>query len=325
MPGFCINCGAPLAAAFCTRCGQRAQTPVQYQPAPSPQPVSQPAPEAVAPAPAAASPSTPSASTPATVAAPTPNIPAPEVTIPQPGIPSTAAAGVPLLIIGGIILVFCLAAFGVVLYGVHWVKGKVAGLTGGAIGTPVRVTQGNACTLLSLGELQQVLGVTVEKNAEIMEGNDPGCAYYTNTAAFTELQKMAMEQARRDSERVSKEPGVKNSKSDNPLELLKHTEEMEGMVKGLGALQQPDKDGRVFAFSVDRNFGAENWGPLRTTLALVPGFKEIDGVGDHAMLGSFGHAFYVLKGNSMVHLDTMYVPETRMRGAELGRKIVSHM
>jgi hypothetical protein len=241
----------------------------------------------------------------------------------QPQIPPTTAApvqprkssgaGKALLIIGGIILVFCLAAFGVVLYGVHWVKGKVAGLTGGAIGTPVRVTQGNACTLLSLGELQQVLGVTVEKNAEIMEGNDPGCAYYTNTAAFTELQKMAMEQARRDSERVSKEPGVKNSKSDNPLELLKHTEEMEGMVKGLGALQQPDKD------------GAENWGPLRTTLALVPGFKEIDGVGDHAMLGSFGHAFYVLKGNSMVHLDTMYVPETRMRGAELGRKIVSHM
>jgi len=42
------------------------------------------------------------------------------------------------------------------------------------------------------------------------------------------------------------------------------------------------------------------------------------------MIGSFGHAFYVLKGDSVVHLDTIYVPETRVRGAELGRKIVSH-
>jgi hypothetical protein len=236
----------------------------------------------------------------------------------------SSGAGKALLIIGGIILVLCLAAFGAVLYGVHWVKGKVSGLTGGAIGTPVRVAQGNACNLLSPRELQQVLGVAVEKNSEIMEGNDPGCAYYTNPAAFTTLQKMAVEQARRDSERASKEPDVKNSKGDNPLELLKHTEEMEGMVKGFG-LSQPDPEGKVFAFTVDRNFGAENWGPLRTTLAVVPGFKEIEGVGDHAMIGSFGHAFYVLKGDSMVHLDTMYVPETRVRGAELGRKIVSHM
>src|SRR4029077_1164548 len=43
MPGFCTNCGAPLAGAFCGRCGQRAQSASapQVQPssaAPQPEP-----------------------------------------------------------------------------------------------------------------------------------------------------------------------------------------------------------------------------------------------------------------------------------------------
>jgi hypothetical protein len=243
----------------------------------------------------------------------------------QPTAGKSSGLGKALLIIGGIVLVLCLAAFGAVLYGVHWVKGKVSTITGGAIGGSgqVQVANGHACDLLSTADLQQVLGVTVERSSEIMEENEPGCAYYTNPAAFTELQKIAVEQARRDSEKASKDPALNNSKNDNPLALLGHTEEMEGMVKGLG-LSQPDKDGKVFSFTVDSKFGRENWGTLRTPLSIVPGFKEIDGVGDHAMLGSFGHAFYVLKGDSMFHLNTMYVPEARVRGAELARKLVSH-
>jgi hypothetical protein len=99
---------------------------------------------------------------------------------------------------------------------------------------------------------------------------------------------------------------------------------MEGIVKGFG-LTQPDKDGRVFAFTVNRSFGSGNWFALRATMSAVPGFKEIDGVGDHAMIGSFGHAFYVLKGDSVFTLETMYVPETRVRGPAIGRRIVSHL
>jgi len=176
---------------------------------------------------------------------------------------------------------------------------------------------------MEVNKKQQVLGVAVERNAEIMEGNDPGCAYYTNPAAFADLQKIAVEQARRDSEKASKDPAM-NSKNDNPLELLKHTREMEGIVKGFG-LTEPDKDGRVFAFTVDRNFGSKNWTPLRVTMSAVPGFDEISGVGDHAMIGSFGHAFYVLQGGSMFKLETMYVPEARTRGADIARKMISHL
>jgi hypothetical protein len=228
-----------------------------------------------------------------------------------------------LLIIGGIVLVAALMAFGATLYGVHWFKNKLSSLTGGAP-DQTEVSQGSACKLLSPAELQQVLGVTVERSAEIVEGREPGCAYFTNPAAFAELQKIAVEQARRDSEKASKDPALNKSKNDNPLELLKHTQEMEGIVKGFG-LSQPDKDGKVFAFTIDGKFGARNWTALRATMSVVPGFDEVGGVGDRAMIGSFGHAFYVLKGDVMVRLDTMYVPEARTRGADIARKMTSRL
>jgi hypothetical protein len=226
------------------------------------------------------------------------------------------------LIVGGIVLVLVLSAFGAVLYGVHWVRHKVSSITGGSFGS--EVSQGNMCRLLSTAELQQMIGVTVERSAEVMDGNDPGCAYYTNPAAFAELQKIAIAQAKRDSEKASQYPDVKNSKGDNPLELLKHTQEMEGIVKGFG-LSAPDPSGKVFAFSADRNFGSGNWSTLRATMSVVPGFDEVNGVGDHAMIGSFGHAFYVLKGDSVFKLETMYLPEARVRGSEIANKIISHL
>jgi hypothetical protein len=236
--------------------------------------------------------------------------------------PKSSGSGKAFLIVGGIVLVLVLSAFGAVLYGVHWVRHKVSSITGGSFGS--EVSQGNMCKLLSTAELQQMIGVTVERSAEVMDGNDPGCAYYTNPAAFAELQKIAIAQAKRDSEKASQYPDVKNSKGDNPLELLKHTQEMEGIVKGFG-LSAPDPSGKVFAFSVDRNFGSGNWSTLRATMSVVPGFDEVNGVGDHAMIGSFGHAFYVLKGDSVFKLETMYLPEARVRGSEIANKIISHM
>src|SRR5882724_8133859 len=324
---FCTNCGAPLSGVFCGRCGHRAQSasaPAQL-PAPEPQPAA-----AVPPA-ASAKPASPQPSSPQ----PTSNQPPlaqqsipqqsqvrpPDAQPPVAQPPKSSGGGKALLIVGGIVLVMVLAAFGAVLYGVHWVKSKVSSVTGGSLGS--EAGQGNMCRLLSPAELQRAIGVTVERSAEIMDNGDPGCAYYTNPTAFAQLQKLAVEQARRDSEKVSHEPGA-NSKNDNPLELLKHTREMEGIVKGLG-LSAPDPSGRVFAFSVNRNFGSGNWWPLRTTLSAVPGFDEVNGVGDHAMIGSFGHAFYVLKGDSMFKLETMTLPEARTLGSEIANKLISHL
>ena len=281
MPDYCTNCGAPLTGVFCGKCGRRAQAP-----------------------------SAPVQSQPATKPA--------EVA------PKRSGLGTVLGITGGIVLLLFAMGIAGAFYGVHWIKNKVSTYTGGAVGgSPgqVRVEQGNTCALLRREDLQQVLGVAIERTAEMMEGSDPGCAYYTNPAAFAQLQRMAVEQARRDSAQAAQRPGPK---SDNPLELLKDANQLEGIVKTFG-LTQPDKEGRVFAFTVQRDFGRNNWPALRATMSAIPGFEDVPGVGDHAMMGSFGHAFYVLRGDSMILLELTYVPDAHTRGAELGRKIASHL
>ena len=87
------------------------------------------------------------------------------------------------------------------------------------------------------------------------------------------------------------------------LALLKDANQLEGIVKSFG-LSEPDKEGRVFSFTIDREFGRNNWPTIRATLSVVPGFEDMTGVGDRAMMGSMGHAIYVLKGDNMVHLES---------------------
>src|SRR5690242_9754867 len=242
MPGFCTNCGAPLAGAFCGRCGHRAQSatpapqvqppsaapqseptvassqpaspppqPIATPPAPSQptvtsQPVTAPQPQpqpTVTAQPAATAPQPPSiqapASTPPSAQPPVAQPPVAQPPGAQP--PKSSGADKAFLIVGGIVLVLVLGAFGAVLYGVHWVKHKVSSITGGSFGS--EVSQGNMCKLLSTGDLHQMIGITVERSSEIMDNGDPGCAYYTNAAAFAELQKIAIAQAKRDSEKAS--------------------------------------------------------------------------------------------------------------------------
>jgi hypothetical protein len=183
------------------------------------------------------------------------------------------------------------------------------------------VAKGESCQLLSTTELGKILGVTIEKNAEIEDQGQAGCAYYTNSAAVAQLQKMAMEQARRQSEEASKKPG---SNGDNPLALLKDANQLEGIVKTLG-MTQPDKNGQVFSFTVQRGVDADAWSGMRLTEAAVPGFEEVPGVGDNAMIGAFGHAFYVRKGDAIITMSTMLVPNARLRGSEIGRKIIGKL
>src|SRR5436309_4402678 len=181
MAEFCTNCGAPLSGTFCGRCGHRAQSASAPAPvaAPTAQPVVTPTTQPVA--------AQPTAQTPQPVPQPSisqqpiaqqsaqqsvaqqPSQPVPQATTAQP--PKSSGGGKALLIVGGIVLVLVISAFGAVLYGVHWVKHKVSSITGGAIGGGSfgsEISQGNMCKLLSTGDLQQMIGVTVERSAEIM-------------------------------------------------------------------------------------------------------------------------------------------------------------
>jgi hypothetical protein len=230
------------------------------------------------------------------------------------------------MVIGGIVLFLFILGVGGAAYAVYWFKNKaldrVADYTGGAIGpAKVKVANGRTCGMLPREDLQQILGVVVEKSTEIMEGSDPGCAYYTNPEAFAQLQRLAVAQAQRDAEEAQKQPAPK---SDNPLALLKDVNKLEGVVKSIG-LTDPEKEGRVFAFTLERDFGRRNWSTTRAALSVVPGFEEMTGIGDRAVLGSFGHMMMVLKGDSLLKLELTVVPEAKIKGAEIGRKIVERM
>lgn len=297
MSSYCTNCGSPVSGSFCGNCGQRVKV-------------------------------TPSAAAPVSAVPPAAAVP--------PGQPASAAPakssglGKVLLIGGAIILLFLVVGAAGSIYAVYWFKNKamqkVSTYTGVRVGAPseTKVAKGNACSLLSRDDVQQILNITIEKTSEIMEGSEPGCAYYTDSAGFAELRNLAAEQARKQAEEAQKQPDA-NTKSDNPLSLLKNTNQLEGVVKALALTQGGDQEGRAFAFTVDRNFGRNNWMALRTTTAIVPGFKELQGVGDRAMLGSFGHALYVLKGDSMVALELTWVPDAPTKGADIARKIASHL
>jgi hypothetical protein len=303
MPGFCVSCGAPMAmtGGFCNKCGARA----------------------VGPSLSAAQSATPGPT-------PTPVVPHVVASTSQTSgqLTGTAAKGSGLgkvlAIVGGIFLLLFVIGVGSAIYGAYWVKHKVTAYSSAVTGgrEPIKVAEnGSSCRLLSTTELQQVLGVTVEKSAEIVEDSAPGCAYYTNPQAFAQLQRMAAAQARRQTEEVNRRPGPKD---DNLGALLKDTNEMEGIVKTL-ALTQPVEDGRVFAFTVQRGATAESWSGARLVQSAVPGFEEVSGIGDHAMIGAFGHAFYLMKGDAMIYMETTWVPDARSRGAEIGKKIIGNL
>ena len=314
MPGFCVNCGAPLTGLFCNNCGARAVAPSGSPQAPAP-PV-------------------PSLSGYQTVNVPGVPAAAPSA-LPmqsyQPVHPTVAAApknsglGKVLVWVGGILLMMFMMGAAAAVYGVYWVKHKVTSyastISGGSSDSLKVVAKGDSCQLLSTAELQKVLGVPIEKSAEIMEGDRPGCAYFTNQQGFNQLQRMALAQAKRQSDEVNRRPGPK---PDNLSGLLTNANDLEGLVKGLG-MTQPTADGRVFSFTVEHGADANSWAGMRLTESAVPGFEEVSGVGDHAMIGAFGHAFYVQKGDTVITMSTTLVPDTRRRGAELGRKIVDKL
>lgn len=280
MPGFCVNCGAPLAGEFCITCGVRVQSAGA-----GPQPQSSPAQTA-----------------------------------------ATAAKGSgvakAVFIVGGGLMVLLVVGIASAFYGLHWVKHKVSSYASAATGGTsdiVKTENGNSCRLLSVSDLQNILGVQIERSSEVMENDTPGCAYYTNQEAFSELQRMSAQFAKKQTEEANNRPGPK---PDTLPALMKNANDLEGIVKTLG-LTQPSPDGQVFSFTVQRNAGADAWAGARLVQAAVPGFEEVPGVGDRAMIGAFGHAFYVQKGNTLLYLNTMWVPDARSHGIELGKKILS--
>jgi hypothetical protein len=239
--------------------------------------------------------------------------------------PKGSGLGKVLLWVGGIFLLLFMMVAGAAIYGAYWVKHKVSNyasaISSGSSDNVKVVASGDNCRLLATAELQKILGVKIEKSAEIVDDNQHGCAYYTDAQSVSQLQRMAMAQAKRQTDEVNRRPGPK---PDNLPALMKNANDLEGIIKTLG-MTQPPADGRVFSFTLERGVSADAWAGMRVTEAAVPGFEEVPGVGDHAMIGAFGHAFYVQKGDAVITMSTMYVPDARLRGSQIGKSILGKL
>ncbi len=242
----------------------------------------------------------------------------------EPPPPKSGGAGKFLLIVVAVLALLGVLTVAGIAYGIHKVRGVISnmeGSPGASSSSPTLPFGGQACSLLSAEEAGQVLNITITRITATGNGSQPGCAYFTNADAFAQIQQRAEEEVRRETAQANQQP---NSNPQNLPELLKHTKELEGVVKAF-ALSQPAQSGRVFSFTVNPSFGRGNWTTMRAAMSVVPGFEEVSGVGDRAMVGSFGHALYVLKGDTIVQLDLTFVPDSRTTGVQLGRRIASHL
>jgi hypothetical protein len=316
MPGFCVSCGTPLTGPFCNNCGASAVPPGSQVQATQPATPAHPQ-EGYQPVVVPSIPSQP--------ASPMPSQAYQPVQAPVTAAPKGSGLGKVLLWVGGIFLVLFMIGAGAAIYGVYWVKHKVSNyasaISGGSSDNLKVVASGDSCRLLATAELQKILGVKIEKSAEIVDDNQRGCAYYTDAQSVSQLQRMAMAQAKKQTDEVNRRPGPK---PDNLPALMKNANDLEGIVKTLG-MTQPPADGRVFSFTLERGVSADAWAGMRVTEAAVPGFEEVPGVGDHAMIGAFGHAFYVQKGDAVITMSTMLVPDARMRGTQIGKTILGKL
>lgn len=238
--------------------------------------------------------------------------------------PKSGGAGKFLLIVVAVLGLLGVMTVVGVAYGIHKVRGMIAtweGAPGAAHSSPTLPFGGQACSLLTAEEAGQVLNITITRITATNDSGQAGCAYFTTADAFAQLQQRAEREARRETAEANHQP------SSNPQtlpELLQHTKELEGVVKSL-TLTQAAQNGRVFSFNVNPSFGSDNWTATRTAMKLVPGFEDVSGVGDRAMVGSFGHALYVLKGDTVVQLDLTFVPDSRTTGVQLARRIAAHL
>lgn len=240
-----------------------------------------------------------------------------------PSAPTAAGKGSSL---GKILLIVfgCFVLLGVLaIAGIYYSVSRVY-----PVGRVSQAVSKNPCALISKEEVQEVLGVPIEKTAEITDGGEPGCAFFASSEAFQQLARDSLAKVPGEVQAGAAKQDKSGKASDNPLSLLNNEsiKNLEGIVKTFAIAGQAQQgDGRVFGFTLESNFGRDAWPTFRATFGVVPGFESLSGVGDNAMIGPFGHVLYVQKGGAKVTLNLMAVPDARNKGVALARKIVSRL
>jgi hypothetical protein len=96
-----------------------------------------------------------------------------------------------------------------------------------------------------------------------------------------------------------------------------------------GANVNQGEETQLFRFHVLRGRGRSQMAIIRTAFTAVAGqssgLTKVEGVGDEAVLGPMNASLYVRKDQDFVEIELGSLPDSKEKGIELARRIVSRL
>lgn len=293
MANFCTNCGASVAGRFCTACGATAQAPT--------------------------APAAPAASAAPTAAA-----------------SSGSAVKIIVIVVGALFVMGAIGVAGMIYVG-YKAKQKITeiarengipvgpgALTSAA--TPVVITshpQGGGCSVLSGEDVQQILGIAVERVETVPDtGQDLTCHYWISLA---ERRRQAAAQI------ASGISGLSKYKDAKEPDLNDGAKMVAGALTALTTTATSGPGDFSIEVEVVRTGGKEAFEKLLKAQTGVNGvtggfgLQNLDGVGDRAFIIAAGQAVAVLKGDSYLYLSFAQFAPGPEKAAELAKKAAQRL
>ncbi len=304
MSAFCSDCGAQVGAqtAFCPNCGARAGQAFSGAPA-------------SAPAAAAAS--------------------------------GGSGLKIILIVLGSLFVLGTLAVCGIYYAGHRLIQRaeQASGQTGLAESIRDAASRGSGsrsfgagsfvkrdgCALLSKGEVESILGTSIEKADGQLAAGDRSehCNYFVKPGTMEQDEDKLRQTA---DEFKAKQAAVDKLNASNLNEQARK-EGVENLAKNF-MRTMADSNGNgdvpVFSFTVERESGKAEFGAFRTANVIMgaaaKGANEtIAGLGDRALMGPMDSVLSVLKGNTCITLNLTQVPNGKDKGIALAQKILSRI
>jgi hypothetical protein len=323
LANFCQGCGAPVAGAFCMKCGQPTGTGAPPQASTPPPGVAPPPPQSV----------------PQPQYAPPPQYAQPaQVQYQAPARPATGGGGgflkVLLIVLVGFLVLAIAGAMGMYYVGRSYLRkaGVISdpaassyssssrssspsgSSASSAITGALRGVQ-DSCDLLSKDEVSAITGVVIEKAVSQGSDSDCGCAYFAKPG----------ENSQRGQEDISK--ALKNLQAQSKVSDADGQKAMEQIVKGFvnaaGSAANNGAEIPVVSFGITtRDGNAAYTGMMMANKLMGGSFMQIPGLGDDAFIGPVNSIMGVRKGSTFLQIDLRALQDGREKGIAMAQKIL---
>lgn len=326
MANFCQGCGAPVAGAFCMKCGQPTGAGADavvagiggaYQaqpPAPASQPVNPPP-----------------------QYAPPQYAPQPQVQNQAAARPATGGGGgflkILLIVLVGFLVLAIAGAMGMYYVGRSYLRkagvisdpaassyssssrsSSASGSSASSASTGALRGVQNGCDLLSKDEVSAITGVVIEKAVSQGSGSDGGCAYFAKPGENSQRGQEDISKALKDLQGQSK---VSDAQGQKAMEQI-----VKGFVNAAGSTANNGAEIPVVSFGIARD-GNTAYGAMMAANKLMGGsFMQIPGLGDDAFIGPVNSVLGVRKGSTFLQIDLRALQDGREKGIAMAQKIL---